>query len=117
MTRVAGMKRRDAFTLTELLVLIPIGVLTGAVLMASLGDAKEKVRAASCMSNLREISLAIRLYTDDHNGFMPTASYGLGSTLGPWPKLLGAYLPLRAGGVSPPPHKVFVCPSAKYSDI
>ena len=68
------MKRHEAFALIELLVLIATGTLAGAVLLASLGDAKEKVLAARCTSNLREISLAVRLYTDDHNGFMPTAS-------------------------------------------
>ena len=67
------MKRREAFTLSQLLVLIAIGALVGSILLASLGDAKEKVQAAACMSNLREISMAIRLYVDDNDGFMPPA--------------------------------------------
>jgi type II secretory pathway pseudopilin PulG len=76
------MKRREAFTLTELLVLIAAGALVGSVLLASLDDAKEKVQAAARLSNLREISLAVRLYTDDNNGFMPAASYGMSSPVG-----------------------------------
>ena len=104
------MKRR-AFTLTELLVLIATGALAGSVLLASLGDAKAKVQAAACTSNLREISLAIRLYTDDNGGYMPPASYGSGAPVGPWPKLLRPYLPLRGTSTA---NLVFVCPSANY---
>jgi prepilin-type processing-associated H-X9-DG protein len=107
------MKRRDAFTLTELLVLVAIGTVAGTVLLASLGDAKTKVVAAACTSNLREVSLALRLYTDDHNGFMPPASYGAGSTT--WPKRLNPYLPQRGPNPTSPPNRVFVCPRASYS--
>jgi prepilin-type processing-associated H-X9-DG protein len=107
------MKRRDAFTLNELIVLIAASTLTGALLLASLGDAKEKVLTAACMSNLREISLAIRLYTNDNNGYMPPASYGA-ATIGPWPKLLGPYLPQRSTNFSSRANIVFVCPSANY---
>jgi len=108
------MKRRDAFTLSQLLVLIAAGTVAGVLLLASLDDAKEKVKAAACMSNLREISLAVRLYTDDNGGYMPTASYGSAAPIGPWPKLLGPYLPLRGPNPTSAPHKVFVCPSANY---
>jgi prepilin-type processing-associated H-X9-DG protein len=104
------MKRRDAFTLTELLVLIATGTLAGSLLLASLGDAKEKVQAAACMSNLREISLAVRLYTDDNGGYMPTASADLVT----WPKRLGPYLPLRGPNPTSPPHRVFTCPTAEF---
>jgi prepilin-type processing-associated H-X9-DG protein len=106
------MKHRDAFTLTELLVLVATGTLAGSVLLTSLGDAKAKVESAACTSNLREISLALRLYTDDHNGFMPTASYGAGAPT--WPKLLGPYLPLRGPSPTSPPHRVFTCPTAEF---
>jgi prepilin-type processing-associated H-X9-DG protein len=108
------MKHRVAFTLTELLVLVAIGTLVGAVLLASLGDAKAKVQAAVCTSNLREISLAVRLYTDDNGGYMPTASYGSGAPIGPWPKLLRPYLPLRVTNATSLANLVFVCPSANY---
>ena len=105
------MTRQDAFTLTELLVLVAVGALAGTVILPSLGDAKERVRAAACASNLREISLAIRLYTDDHNGFMPTASDDLIT----WPKRLAKYLPLKGPNPTSPANRVFVCPSANYT--
>ncbi|HXI84969.1 MAG TPA: type II secretion system protein [Verrucomicrobiae bacterium] len=108
------MKRREAFTLSQLLVLIAAGAVAGVLLLASLDDAKEKVQAAACMSNLREISLAVRLYTDDNGGYMPPASYGAAAPAGPWDKLLGPYLPLRGSTPTSSPHRVFDCPSANY---
>ena len=88
------------------------------MLLPALTKAREKGRSAVCVSNLRQITLAIRMYTDDNNSYMPTASYGAGlddsgNPIGPWPKLLAKYMPRRTPiGVNPPPNRVFTCPSA-----
>ncbi len=60
-----------AFTLIELLVVISIiGVLAG-LLLPTLGRAKEAGRSTACLSNLRQIGLALQLYVDDHNNRLP----------------------------------------------
>jgi prepilin-type N-terminal cleavage/methylation domain-containing protein/prepilin-type processing-associated H-X9-DG protein len=104
------------FTLIELLVVIAIIGILAAMLLPALNKAREKGRCAVCVSNLHQISIAIHLYTDDNNGYMPTASYGSGATEGPWPKLLATYLHHRnnATNATAVANAVFVCPSAQY---
>lgn len=67
--RVAGLC--PGFTLIELLAVIGILALLAALLLPALASAKAKVRRASCLSNLRQIGIAIHLYADDHDGSIP----------------------------------------------
>jgi prepilin-type processing-associated H-X9-DG protein/prepilin-type N-terminal cleavage/methylation domain-containing protein len=69
--------RRAAFTLIELLVVIAIiGVLAGMVLSA-LGQARDRGRSARCASNLRQWGLALQMYADDHDDFIPRRGQGV----------------------------------------
>ncbi|MFM1768800.1 MAG: hypothetical protein RJA22_1329 [Verrucomicrobiota bacterium] len=62
-----------AFTLIELLVVLAIvGVLAG-LLLPALARARESGRATACLSNLRQIGVALQLYTQDHDHRMPVA--------------------------------------------
>ena len=101
-----------AFTLIELLVVIAIIGILAAMLLPALNRAREKARAATCVSNLRQIHLAIKFYVDDNDSYMPVPSYGSGKPN--WPKLLGVYMRQRGLTSNAPPNKVFTCPTAKY---
>src|SRR5947209_5303274 len=66
--RSRGWNAATGFTLIELLVVIAIIAILAAILLPVLGAAKEKGRQAACISNLRQVATASRLYMDDYNG-------------------------------------------------
>ena len=65
------MKRIRAFTLIELLVVIAIIAILMGILMPAIQAAKERSRRLKCMSNLRQIGLAVYLYANDNKGSVP----------------------------------------------
>jgi len=116
---------RKAFTLLELLVVIAvIGVLL-SVLMPSLSSARDASKLVSCVSNQRQVSVAILLYAGSNNGRLPPWNVGRlaipigtpGGTTGgpfapgyedsadpPWSQLLvdGGFLPPKCGAFKCP---------------
>jgi prepilin-type N-terminal cleavage/methylation domain-containing protein/prepilin-type processing-associated H-X9-DG protein len=67
----AGVKSKLAFTLIELLVVIGIIAILAALLLPTLGRAKEAARGAACISNLRQVGIALQVYVDGNNQRMP----------------------------------------------
>lgn len=59
--------RRKGFTLIELLVVIAIIAILAAILFPVFARAREKARQASCLSNVKQISLAILMYVQDYD--------------------------------------------------
>src|SRR4051794_20248201 len=62
---------RRGFTLIELLVVIAIIAVLAALLLPSLVSAKDKAPRVVCLSNLRQIALAIHGYASDYSGRIP----------------------------------------------
>ncbi len=56
------------FTLIELLVVIAIIAILAAILFPVFAQAREKARAISCLSNEKELALAIQMYAQDYDG-------------------------------------------------
>jgi len=73
-------KRRRAFTLVELLVVIAIIALLVALLLPVLAKGKAHGKSAACLSNLRQAGIALQLYTQDHENKMPVMYDALLST-------------------------------------
>jgi type II secretory pathway pseudopilin PulG len=92
----------------ELLVVIAVIAILAALLLPALGKARGAARRTTCTSNLRQINLAVRMYADDNNDFIPYAqklSFGYKESIKPY---------LGQPGSSSPEDKVFACPSDDF---
>mgnify|MGYP002411549292 CR=1 FL=1 len=67
---------RRGFTLIELLVVIAIIAILAAILFPVFAKAREKARAASCQSNLKQLGLSVMQYTQDWDERYPTGDVG-----------------------------------------
>jgi len=63
--------QKHAFTLIEILVTIAIIAILAAIMFPVFARARENARRTSCLSNLKQLGLAIQQYVQDYDGYYP----------------------------------------------
>src|SRR5262245_39496388 len=66
-----GSQTAKAFTLLELLVVIASIAILAALLLPALNRAKDSARRTTCLNNLKQLTLGIRMYADDSQDASP----------------------------------------------
>lgn len=79
-TEMSALRKHGGFTLIELLVVIAIIAILAAILFPVFAKAKIAAQRSSCLSNLKELGLAVRMYTDDNNQIVPVPVYPVADT-------------------------------------
>lgn len=108
-----------AFTLIELMVVIAIIGILASLIMPAINRAKLKAKNISCVSQLRQLGLAARMYADEHDQRMPSAELLPTMPLDPaFPQpricdVLSSYVGKVISGTNTPAALVFKCPSDK----
>jgi prepilin-type N-terminal cleavage/methylation domain-containing protein/prepilin-type processing-associated H-X9-DG protein len=104
-----------AFTLIELLVVIAVIGVLASLLLPALARTKDQGRNTVCVSQLRQVGIATRVYADENNNRLPTAELlptAPISSTNPLPRIcdvLGPDVGKRSGATNSSP--VFDCPS------
>ena len=98
------MKRRG-FTLIELLVVIAIIAILASILFPVFARARAKARQAACMSNVKQIGLAMMQYAQDYDESLPVYNYDTGGDV--WVYWMQEVMPYMKNT------QILVCPDRK----
>lgn len=98
-----GARNRGAFTLVEMLVVMAIIAVLAAFLLPALSNAKIKAKSVRCSNNVRQLMLAVSLYTGEGNSGYPYSSDPIVGTV--WFRAIAPFYQNKEG--------IMLCPDFK----
>lgn len=101
------MTRRIGFTLIELLVVIAIIAILAAILFPVFAQAKGAAKATQCLSNQRNLGLAMVLYQNDYDDTYPLDAYATATGFPLWHDLVDPYVKNK---------QIWLCPGSSIAD-
>jgi type II secretory pathway pseudopilin PulG len=93
--------------LIELLVVISIIAILAAILFPVFARAKAAAQATSCMSNERQLTLAVQMYLSDYDDYLPPGAYGTATGFVIWHDLIDPYVRNK---------RVWLCPGSTVDE-
>jgi len=113
--------KKHAFTLIELLVVIAIIAILAAILFPVFAQARAKARQTTCLSNMKQIGIAVLMYTQDNDETLPPSNYSAAPASGNvgWYFMVDPYVKASIPGsmaqLGNRKLSIFVCPEYERS--
>jgi len=120
--RTSSSRQRSGFTLIELLVVIAIIAILASILFPVFAQAREAARKTTCSSNLKQVGVAMLLYSGDFDDTLPWGASNATTPTRTWYDLVEPYVKVGAsgfgfvapGGVQRP---FYACPSFQNTAV
>jgi prepilin-type N-terminal cleavage/methylation domain-containing protein/prepilin-type processing-associated H-X9-DG protein len=104
--------KTHAFTLVELLVVIGIIAVLIAILLPALSKARKAAQSTSCLSNLKQVGVAMTMYATDNKGFLPIWADYLDTSQPTYSYPVSWVARLVIQRYLPDKTAIYICPSA-----